>query len=94
MHFLHHQQKLVGQASKFLRNVIFSVHFFLHPELGGCTKKETFGLKSNMDTPNVPELTDFEDKVIYLITNIKFKPKSSIPKFQKKLIKSNFLYWQ
>ena len=78
------KHKLVGQTSKFMRNLRLKAYFFLHPEAKSKTRNETYGLKSNIDTPIVPELVDFEEQVIKMIKNIKFKPKKLMSKFQKK----------
>ena len=60
-------------------------HFFLNPQLRK-SKKETYGLLTSQDTPNVPLLKEIEKKVISMISNLKFRDRSKLPQHQKNLL--------
>ena len=58
--------------------------FFLETSKPGF--KETYGFKSSFEPKRLPELRDFEDKMLDLVKNIKFREtQHHISEFQKKL---------
>ena len=73
---------MIEQTVKFLRNVWFRVYFYLLP-VQVKSKKERYGLMSSMETPEVPMLAQFEEKIWKITTNLKFRPRRSISKYQK-----------
>ena len=77
------------------RNFMKKVYHYLNPSRT-IQNKETFGFKSANDPPSIVQLKEFEDGMISLVENIKFKKHSNNPcEFQRKLsndiriIKSN-----
>ena len=76
-----YKKKLVEQIEKFLKRLRWKHFFTLNPKLPG--NKNTFGFK----TENIPqqhkELKPFEDSLMNMAANIKFKNASNI--FQKQM---------
>ncbi len=68
-------KSLIAKTEKFLRAVRWRTFFYLNPEKTP-KQKETFGFKSTKSPPPVPELKDFEDGMLNLVQNIKFKRQS------------------
>ena len=66
---------LISQTAKFIRNVRWKAWFYLHPEARN-TDKDTFGFKSNNNPPTVPELRDFENRIIEMVEHVEFKESS------------------
>lgn len=73
---------LIGKCETFVRNIRWRTFFFLNPDAKTSTK-ETFGFKSTKSPPNIPELKDFEEKLILMIQNIRFR--KSNDSFQNQL---------
>ena len=74
-------EKLVEQTSKFVRNARWKALFTLKPEMKPRSKM-TYGFKSLASPPIIPELRQFEEKLIDLIQNIEFRDYSEMNNFQ------------
>ena len=79
---------LINKTKVFLRNLRWRAHFFLHSPKKE-NNKNNFGFKSDKSAPQVPQLKEFEDELISVIQNIKFKKysKNSNDNFQQQLSK-------
>ena len=73
---------LVSKTEIFIKNLRWRTFFFLNPDLK-VQDKETFGFPSQKPPPILPELKEFEDEIIDMIQNVKFKVNRST--FQSKL---------
>ena len=72
---------LIDKTESFLRWIRWKQFHFLNPS--NQPNKETFGFKTTKSPPPVREINEFEDKMLKLIQNIKFK--DAIITFQRKL---------
>ena len=75
-----YQKLLVKSVGDFMTNLRWKVISILRPFK---SKNETFGFKTSNSPPFVPELKPFEDELLSLVSNIKFRPVSN--HFQRKL---------
>ncbi len=75
-------KNFIAKTEKFIRAIRWRTYFFLNPD-DKPKKKETYGFKSTLNTKPIRELKQFEDGMLDLIQNIKFKPPQK--QFQKKL---------
>ena len=71
----HYKISLIQKSKVFLRNLRWKAHFFLHPPKKE-SNKNNYGFKSDKSAPQVPQLKEFEDELISVIQNIKFKKNS------------------
>ena len=79
-----YRQSLVTKTKSFLRAVTWKATFFL--KKATPNNKETFGFKSSLDPKRLPELKEFENKILDLIQNIEFKDTNHhVNDFQSKL---------
>ena len=71
-----YSRNLIEKAESALKRMRWKTHFFLN---GEKSKKNitNFGLSSNKTPPTVSELKPFEEDVIKLIENIKFRDTKS-----------------
>ena len=74
---------LIEKTELFLRRMRWKAFFFLNPNIKPSAK-ETFGFNTTKSPKPIPELKDFEDKMLHLVQNIKFKKFNC--QFQNKLI--------
>ena len=74
-----------GQENqKFLRNMTWSATFFLSK--AQPNRKETFGFKTTMEPKRLPEMRQFEDKMLDLVQNVQFRDKNhKNSEFQQKI---------
>ena len=80
-----YQLSLIQKTRVFLRNLRWKAHFFLKPN-SKAKSQEKYGFKSEKNAPAVPEMKKFEEDLIKLVQNIKFKNSNSHPcDFQKQL---------
>ena len=79
-------QRLIDRTRTFLKSARWRAFFHLNPH-AKPQEKVTYGFKSPNNPDPVPELRDFEDKVMDLIENIQFHPKKHLnaSEFQTKL---------
>ena len=63
---------LIDKADKFVKNLRWRTFFFLNPNTEKTTK-ETYGFISTKSPPSIPELKDFEEGLVPIIENIKFR---------------------
>ena len=75
-------QILISSMEKLNHRMRWKAFFELNPETKSKSK-ETFGFKSTAPAPYVPELKEFQDKMINLAKNITFGNKPN--HFQQKL---------
>ena len=79
-----YRQCLIKKTKSFLKAVTWAATFFLKKSKPSF--KETYGFKSSFEPKRLPELRKFEDKMLDLVQNIKFREKQHhISEFQKKL---------
>ena len=81
---LQYKKQLISKVDKFVNTLRWAWYFICYPS--DTESKETYGFKSNRSVPQFDELKQlrgFEDDLIKLIENIKFKPVTS--QFQQKL---------
>ena len=78
------RQTLIQRTKAFLRSMTIKATLFLNNVIPEA--KETFGLKSPWEPDRLPEMREFEESMLDMIQNVKFKnqSKSSGP-FQKNL---------
>ena len=69
--FHQYEKQLVIKAESFVQRMRWKAHFFLNGE--GSTKSFKYGLPTRNSAPVVPEIKAFEDDLIDLISNIKFR---------------------
>ena len=77
----HNLKRLIEKTELFLRRSRWKAHHYLNPT--DLLQKEKFGFKTTRFPPAVKELSEFEDKMLELIQNVKFK--NNIKDFQRKL---------
>ena len=74
-------RKFIEKTEHLMRRMRWKAYHFLNPT--ESSTKETYGFKSRNSPPQVDELKPFEDDILNLIQNIKFKDIKC--KFQSKL---------
>ena len=75
---------LISKSETFVKNIRWRTFFYLNPDLR-MDHKETYGFISTEPPPIIPELKEFENDLVDLIQNIKFR---HVPNhFQNKLRK-------
>ena len=75
---------LISKSETFVKNIRWRAFFYLNPDLR-MDHKETYGFISTKPPPIIPELKEFENDLVDLIQNIKFR---HVPNhFQNKLRK-------
>ena len=80
-----YQLSVLQKTRVFLRNLRWKAFFFLKPK-SKIQNKDNYGFKSEKNAPIVPEMKKFEEDLINLVQNIKFKnPSEFSSEFQKKL---------
>lgn len=75
-------RKLIEKTEHLCRRMRWKAHFYLNPEAKG-QEKETYGFKSRLTPPQIPEMITFENRLTNMIQNIKFRNINC--EFQKKL---------
>ena len=70
------------KTEQLCKRMRWRAYFYLHPEIQH-ESKENYGFNSKQSPPQVPELINFENRMVDLIQNIKFRKQKC--KFQKKL---------
>jgi hypothetical protein len=81
---LQYQKQLISKVEKFVTNLRWKLFFITNPT--NNESKKTFGFKSNNSVPQFNELDQikgFEDDLLNLIANIKYKP--VLDQFQRRL---------
>ena len=81
---LQYQKQLISKVEKFVTNLRWKWFFITNPT--DSEKKQTFGFKSNNSVPQFNELEQlkgFEEDLLNLIENVKFKPIED--QFQRKM---------
>ena len=76
--------KLIEKTEDLIRRMRWKAHFFTNPQVSQ-EKKKTFGFKSTRSPPFIEELKEFEDKMLKLVSDIKFKENPRKSSFQKKM---------
>ena len=71
-----YMKTLIKKVEEFTRRLRWRAHFFLRPETK-TEQKETYGFKSQASPPYIPQLKDFEDDLLKMIENIRFRKISS-----------------
>ena len=74
--------KLIETYVDFVNRIRWKAFFFLNKDLG-TSNKETYGFKSNRKAPAIPLLEKFENDLLLMIENIKFRKVDNT--MQKKL---------
>ena len=64
------RQNLLVKTKTFLRNMSFRAKAFL--DQAKPSEKETYGFKTPKEPPRIPELREFEDRMLDLVQNIQF----------------------
>ena len=67
---------------EFCKRIRWRAYFFLNPE-SASNNKETFGFKSKNTPPYVKKLVNFENRMLDMVKNVKFRDVDC--NFQKKL---------
>lgn len=65
-------RRLIEKTEKFLRSLRWRCFFYLNPDVRQ-SKKECYGFKSTKSPPQIPELKEFEDGMLDLVRNIRFR---------------------
>ena len=82
-----YKMSLIQKTKIFLRNLRWKAHFFLKPQ-NRALSKENYGFKSDKNAPPVNLMKNFEDDLISMVENVKFKTHSKFScDFQKQLSK-------
>ena len=76
--------KIIEKTESFIRRMRWKAHFFLNPQ-NNQEKKQTFGFKTTKSPPFVEEMKNFEESMLKLVSDIKFKDNPRTDSFQKKL---------
>lgn len=63
---------MISKTEKFIRNIRWKAFFYLNPDIK-ADDKETYGFRSTKPAPTIPELREFEDGLLHIIQNIKFR---------------------
>ena len=81
--------KLIEKTEHFCRRLRWKALFFLNPNITS-EEKETYGFKSRKTPPRLPETIGFENRLLNMIKNIKFrKPKCNFLRKMKADIKQH-----
>jgi hypothetical protein len=75
---------LIEKTEHFIRRMRWKALYFLNPDLKD-ESKETFGFKSKKTPPVIPEMKNFEEKMLKIVKTVKFENNSN--NFQQKLKK-------
>ena len=84
-----YNRKLIEKTEHLCKRMRWKAHFYLNPTTDG-KRKETFGFKSRNTPPQVPAMLNFENSLLKMIENVKFRKVNC--SFQQKLssdIKNN-----
>ena len=84
-----HIKTLISKSETFVKNIRWRAFFYLNPDLR-MDHKETYGFISTKLPPIIPELKEFENDLVDLIQNIKFRHAPN--DFQNKLRKRYKFY--
>lgn len=76
--------KLIKAVEQLIKRMRWRAFFHLNPEAKNDTK-QTFGFRSRLTPPIIPEMEEFETSLGELIEELKFRP--SYNRFQRKLTK-------
>ena len=77
---------MIEKTEDLICRMRWKAYFFLNPEAKtNQAQKKTFGLKSNNSPPAIGEMKEFEDNMLRLVSEIKFKESQKQGDFQKKL---------
>ena len=79
-----HQRALIGSAYKHITAVRWRTFFFQNPNIPR-NSKETYGFSSTKSAPVIPELKQYEDGLLNIIRNTKYRQAND--KFQNQLEK-------
>ena len=79
-----YQKLILAKTCEFIERLRWKVFFFLNPKAKKSDVPETFGFKTSKSAPQSKEITAFEQDVLDLVTNVKFKSKPQSV-FQKEL---------
>ena len=74
--------KFIEKTEQFLRRMRWKAYYFLNQQ--ETSTKDTYGFKSKNSPPKINELIPFEEGMLDLIRNIKFKANTK-SNFQRKL---------
>lgn len=77
-----YRKQLINKTENFLKRMRWKALFYLNPDLKSISK-ETYGFNSRKSPPPIKEMTEFENKLIDIISNVEFVKKQST--FQSKL---------
>ena len=69
-------KQLLDKTEQFVKNIRWRAFFFLNPTATSDVK-ETFGFRSTRPTPVITELKEFEDGMLNIVQNIKFRSTTS-----------------
>ena len=64
--------RLIMSTEKFVRAIRWRTYFFLNPPTNS-KQKDTYGFNSTKTAPNITEINTFEDQLLEMIRNIRFK---------------------
>ena len=79
-----YRQCLIKKTKAFLRNMNWAAIFFLNKSKS--KSKETYGFKSTSEPQRLPQMKEFEEKMLDMVVNVEFRePKNSQDDFQRKL---------
>ena len=73
---------LINKTETFVKNIRWRAFFFLNPDTD-VENKETYGFKTQHAAPVLAELKDFEEGLVNMIQNVKFREVRN--KFQQQL---------
>ena len=65
--------KLIEKTEHFRRRLRWKAPFFLNPNITTSEEKETNGFKSRKTPPRLPETAGFENRLLNMIKNIRFR---------------------
>ena len=77
-----YKTRLLGSSEHLMHNMRWRAYHFLKPKKHK-QKLETYGFKSRLQPEIIKELKPFEDRLLQLVRNIEFKPRSN--DFQQRL---------
>ena len=82
-----YRMSLIQKTRIFIRNLRWKTHFYLKPPKKS-NQQNYYGFKSEKNAPPVPEIKKFEEDLIKLVENVKFKKSFNVSNdFQKQLSK-------
>ena len=65
-------RSLINKTKNVIHRMRWNAHFFMNGD-NGLSRNDYFGLPSNKCAPPINEMKDFEEDLMHLISNVKFR---------------------